>query len=305
VVQPAVDWDQLMACLKSPQLLQVLHALAGTTPPAVALLPQELESALGQIGLIAFTSDLQLGPEQAAALGQIIAEMQRGIAAYKQDVAGLGEKALPLVAKVRQALTSGQPLDVQTADGLQALLEEDGKISAGLKVAMVRYLSQVRRILGPAQRDLVDWTPPGDVQRLVPPIRLAEGLREQAGIIGGALDFINSIKYTTGSEYPKKKVQFSLDYVSQFYRRDTPPFQRAMDFTLELITDARGIELPAWESGLGVEYATRLAEGIGLLRDALPFRPTGNELYTWQDLCDLLVTAAGAQANPRPEGGQQ
>lgn len=305
VIQPAVDWDQLMACLKSPQVFQVLHALAGTTPPATPLTPQGFEGAMAQIGLIAFTSDLQLRREQAAALGQIMAEMQRGIAAYKQDVAGLGEQALPLMATARQALTSGQPLDAQTADRLQALLEEDAAATADLKVAMVRYLSQVRRILGPPQRDLVDWTPPGDVQRLVPPTRMAEGLRERAGIIAGALDFINSIKYTTGSEYPKKKVQFSLDYVAQFYRPDTPPFQQALDFTLQVVTDARGVELAAWQSGVGVEYATRLAEGLGLLRDTLPSQPTGNELYTWQDLCDLLLAAVGTQPPPSPQGGQQ
>jgi hypothetical protein len=173
-----------------------------------------------------------------------------------------------------------------------------------LKLAMVDYIARLRRILGPDQRASVDWIPPGDVMRLVPPERRAEDLRDQAAMIADALRFINSVKYTVSKEYRNKKVQFSLDYLSRFFRQGTPPFDRALQFTLDLLGEARFVEREEWESGVDVQYATTLLQGLGLLGEGGPREPTGQELHNWQSLYELLTKAAQPSL-PTAEGGRE
>lgn len=303
VIVPAVTWDELVSCVESSYFLAALQALAGTEVSAVTLAPREFEAAMNQVALVVFFHDLQLGPQQADAVWEIVGQTQRAVDARDRLLLQHSAAATTLVAKVREAVRSGQPLDAASADAIQALLDTIQEADGKLKVTLTLQISQVRRILDPGQRQLVDWVPPGEVMRLMPPERRAEELREQAAMIDGALAFMNRIKFSTATDYKARKVQLSQNFVRQYFRENTPAFDRALDFTLQVVTDARFVSREDWENGADLEYATNLLRGLGLLETPGVPEPTGQELYNWQDLYELLTGAA--EARLRAAGGNQ
>ncbi|MCD6352230.1 MAG: hypothetical protein J7M26_08930 [Armatimonadetes bacterium] len=292
VAEPLVTWDELVECVKSPQALVALSEIAGKTPPAVTLSPQELERVMAQARLAALTLDLQLTGEQLSAFSQIMGRVTVLVARRDKVTKTHGDAALALLPAVRQSITSGQPLDLKAADSFKKLFDDLTAADLDLKLAMMPHLVQLRRLLAPPQRAMVDWVPPGEVLRQVSPATRADELKRRAAMIADALGFINSVKYSVANEYRNRKVQFSLDFLSQYFRPDTPAFDHALDFTLRLLTDARHVDLQDWENGVGVEYATNLLRGLGIIRDRRTPLATGQELYTWRDVYEVMTGAA-------------
>ncbi|MBC7287935.1 MAG: hypothetical protein H5T86_07805, partial [Armatimonadetes bacterium] len=239
--------------------------------------------------LLALISDLRLAPDQVAALVQLVAQIGNDVDAANADRKALAERARELMPAVEAALRQGKPLEADMADKVQQILAEDDQTIGELKRAMADYLRRMARMLRPEQQRLVNWTPPGDVLRLIPAEFAAMRLRQRAAIIRRGLDFLNYLKYRTAKDYMNLKVSQSREFVAAFVDPRSPAYARALEMTLDLVSEARMVAREEWEGGADVEYATHLMRAIGALRDPEAQEPTGQEIYTWQRLYDILT----------------
>jgi hypothetical protein len=303
---PPVSWEELLRWVQAPQTAAVVGLLAGQTAAAAPQPPPALQAALEQLDLLAMMAELQLTAEQREALGGLLTRVARDAAAAERARARLGERAGDLLAKARASLAAGQALPAETADALQAVLAEADEIRAQLEAAMIEHLDNFRRLLGPAQRELVDWTPPGRVLREVPPEERARDLRRRASLLTEAIDFLDSIKYQPAHHYANVKVQYTQKFVSQFVDPESPQFEAAMTMALDTVTEARFVDREDWEKGTKVEFATHLLQGLGALEPPGLPPPGQRVLYTWQQLYDLFTSPGVVKlAEGRRGGGQQ
>ena len=292
---PEITWDQFLAWLSAPETATVLATIAGQTPPGRTQIPKEFSLALAQARVMVFAADLRLSPAQTAVLVQWLRGVAEAVEEAEKDRESLAEKALELLPDVREALKSGKPLEGKLADKLQQVLAAAEEIDAKLKLAMVGYIRRLRRILTPPQRQLIDWVPPGDVLRLLPPGARVDQLRRRAALIAQAIDFLNRIKYQIAKRYMNLKVSLSQRFVADFIPPDSPDYDQAVSFVIDLVGEARMVPREEWEGGADVEYATRLMRGLGVIRDLLPPPPTGQELYTWSTLYEMFTQPAVAK----------
>lgn len=296
-VVESVPFDEVVEWVKGPATVRVLSVMAGNSLPATTMPPEEFEVACQELALLAMTYDLQLGPGQTRALAQLVSSLQRDKQLLEQTRQELGQRAMELISDVRKAIGEGKTLEASVADKVQAILAEDDTAIGEFKVAAYDYINRMRRMLTPQQRMLVDWVAPGEVLRLVPPRAKIAMLRRRAAMIANTIDFYNSIKYQLPKRYMNVKVQYTQEFVSRFVPPDSPQFEQAMDFALELVTQMRFVPREEWDAGLDAEYATRLLHGLGVLPSLGPRQPTGQELYGWEDMYRLLTSkGAGALA---------
>ena len=301
---PAVTWDEFLRWLAMPETQTVLATIAGKSMPTRNMLPEDFETTFAQLRVFGLIWDLNMSPGQVRAFAQLAQAIAGAVREASQVRRKIAEDALQAIPGLRKALKEHKPPEAETADQIQKVLAADDEREVNLKLAMLRYLRNFRRILAPPQRQLVDWVPPGDVQRLVPAQVRTVRLRQRAALIQQALEFLNRLKYQTAKRYMNLKVSQSQQFVAAFVPPDSPDFDRAMDFVLNLVTEARMVPREDWENGADVEFATRLMRGLGVLRDDVVPPPTGDELYDWQTLYDLL-TAKGALSMFAPEGANR
>ncbi len=302
---PQVTHDEFVRWLMTPETYNVLRTLAGKSLPTHTEVPEEYQSYLGKLRVLTLMTDLQMRPGQVRAFVQLCGQISRAVTAAESDRKAVGKQALELVPSVRDALKAGKALEGSVADKVQKVLADADGIDRDLRVAMMAYIRQLRRILSPPQRALVDWVPPGEVLRLLPPQARTANLRRRAGLIQQAIDFLNRLKFQVAKRYMNLKVSLSQDFVAGFVPPDSPDFDRAMDFVLELVAEARMVPPQDWDNGADVEFATRLMRGLGVLRDPVPPPPSEDVLYTWQDLYEIFTTPGAAAVFSRPTQERQ
>ena len=181
------------------------------------------------------------------------------------------------------------------------MAEQMQSAEAEKKLILFQALLRVQRTLSPQQRAMVDWTPPGDVLRSLPPRQQLARLRRRAQLVATALDFLESVKFLQTSEYARVKIPRTRRFVEEFFPPDTPQFDRAMETALEIVRQARYIGLDEWRAGRGLEVATILLEELGLIMPPPPAQPA-RAAFTWQQVADILT--GPAMRKLVGEGGQ-
>ena len=152
------------------------------------------------------------------------------------------------------------------------------------------HVTSFKRILTPAQRNMIDWTPVGASEAL-PAEERSRILEQQAGIIGEGMDELNTIKFADGLRYKTLVVSFSHDVVARYIDPRRPDFRDAVSFARGVALDARHVKLADWNAGADLDFAIRLMSGLGALED--PFGgQNGQALYTWDEISDILLGTA-------------
>ncbi|MCX7598378.1 MAG: hypothetical protein N2512_05865, partial [Armatimonadetes bacterium] len=291
-VPPALTWDAFLEWLKTPETLLAVAAVAGQPrDTAPARLPDEFLSAMRQLELMWLFQDLDLTAEQAAAMGELLAQIEVDVKNAQAKQAEVAADAPGILSQVKAALSQGQPIPAKVADAARKLLASAEEVDANLTRAMAENLVAFRRLLSEPQRSLVYWQPDGPALRAMPREYRAEAMHHDAVLIADAVDFLNAIKFQRSKRYRNVKVQFTDDFVAQYVDPDSPEFDAIVDAVLEVVTQARYVAPEDWENGADVEYGARVIRAMGLLEE-LEVPAPGNEPYDWRDLYELLTDPA-------------
>lgn len=288
-IPPVLTWDAFTDWLKAPETLLVLRDLAGQPgSTAPAQVPEEFLSAMHEIELMWFFEHLEPNGAQAAAISELLTQIQVDLRNAEAKRAEVAAEAPQLLGQVKAALTAGDAIPTKLADAVQKLLARAEEVEANLRRAMVENIAAFQRLLSEPQRSLVYWQPDGAALRAMPRDRRAESLRHDAALIADAVDFLNAIKFQRSKRYRNVKVQFTDDFVAQYVDPNSPDFDAVVEAVLEVVRQARYVTPEDWESGADVEYGARVIRAMGLLQE-LEVPAPENEQYDWRDLYELLT----------------
>lgn len=291
-VPPALTWDAFLDWLKTPETLLAVATIAGQSRDAApARLPEEFLSAMRQLELMWLLEDLDLSPDQAVAMSELLSQIEVDVTSAQAKRAEVAADAPEILNQVKAALGEGQPIPAKVADAARKLLASAEEVDANLTRAMAENLVAFRRMLSEPQRSLVYWQPDGPALRAIPRNQRAEALRHDAALIADAVDFLNAIKFQRSKRYRNVKVQFTDDFVAQYIDPRSPDFDAVVDAVLEVVTQARYVTPEDWENGADVEYGAQVIRAMGLLEE-LEVPARGNEPYDWRDLFQMLTDPA-------------
>jgi hypothetical protein len=287
---PTVTWREFTEWVATPETAYLLAAMAGQPAPKITVAPAPVIDALLDLRMVMLFLDLQLGPEQGQSLGQLLAAL-----AVDKTTVGAGadqaeQEAGDVLPRIVNSMAQGQTVGADVADAVQKALAESDTARSMMRAAMTIHVTGFKRLLTPAQRNMVDWTP-ADAAEALPAEERSRVLEQQAGVIGEGLDELNTIKFAVGLRYKTLVVSFSQDVVARYIDPRRPDFRDAVTFARQLAHDARFVKIADWYAGADLDYAIRLMRGLGALED--PFGgQNGQALYTWKEINDILLGTA-------------
>ncbi len=287
---PAVTWREFAGWVAAPETAKVLATMAGTDAPKITPVPANVADALSDLRMVMLFLDLQLGPEQARSLGQLLAAVGVDKTAVKAEADQAERQAGDVLPRIVNALAQGQTVGGDVADAVQKALAQGDAAKAMMRAAMTIHVTGFKRILTPAQRDMIDWAPSEAADKL-PAEERSHVLEQQAGVIGEGLDELNTIKFAQALRYKTLMVSFSRDVVARYIDPRRPDFEDAVRFARQLAIDARFVKIADWYAGDDLIFAIRLMRGLGALEEG-PGATQGRALYLWDEIYDILLGTA-------------
>jgi hypothetical protein len=302
---PPVTWRQLVEWAATPETASLMAALSGQAAPKITPVPQAVTDAMAELRMLGFILGVQPGPQQMGALGQLLAAAGTDKQAVQARADQAAQEAAEALPKTIDAVSKGQAVPADVADKVQQALADGDGADGMMKAAMSTHINGLRRILTGPQREMIDWRPTGGAEK-IPPEERARVLEAEAGVIGEALDALNTIKFAAGWKYKNLKVQFTEPLVARYIDPRSPDYEDAVRFALDLVRDARYVKQADWYAGADVEFATRLMRRLGGLQEEPDATREGPPaMYDWQDVYEILSGTAGTPLAAALAGGQQ
>ena len=287
---PALTWREFTDWVVAPETAKMLAVTAGVTAPKITPAPPAVVDALADLRMMMLFLDLQLGPEQAVALGQLLAAVGVDKTAVGAQADQAEIDAGNVLPRIVNAMAQGQTVGADVADGVQKALAGGDASKAMMRAAMTIHVTGFKRILTPAQRNMVDWAPSEAADKL-PAEERSRVLEQQAGVIGEGLDELNTVKFAEGLRYKTLVVSFSRDVVARYIDPRRPDFNDAVSFARQLALEARHVKIADWNGGDDLLFAIRLMRGLGALEDEAG-GTQGRALYVWDEIYDILMGTA-------------
>lgn len=287
---PPMSWPDFVDWLTRPATAKLMADLSGQPAPTVSPVAKGVEGSLYDLRTIMLLLNLQLGREQVASLGQLLASVGVDKKAADVRLDQADQNATKVLPKILATVKGGQAAQGKVADSVQTALANSDAAQNALRTSMAAHVTSFRRILAPAQRALVDWTATGAGAK-----PSAQGqvvlLRREAGVIREGLDVLNKVKFARGTQHNTAMATLGRPLVARYVDPRGPDFSTAYDSAIRLISEARFVNIDQWRAGADVEYATQLMAGLGALNEASS-GPAPNAIYGWGDIYEILLGTA-------------
>lgn len=232
-------------------------------------------------------NNLRLTTPQVANLQRLAAQTAETLNSSNQAHANALKTVAPLLEQEIKALADGVELDAATARQLDIYRAAEADRHSKLLVAINAQIRLFRRSLTNQQAALFNWQCPPD---MTPPPDRATTLQEMQALSArllAAQGLIERIRYLIASDYSITRIGRIETYLRDYLEPNTPRFNEARDFLLNLVDQARRVDEKDWP-GQAPLFAAQVLQHLNLLNPEE--QPMGVRTpYNWWDAYSLLT----------------
>lgn len=251
----------MKSCAKYAVFVITALMMISVAPTAGA---DELGDAMAQADALALFRRIGLQPSQAQQMIPVVERIQDLVRQQRQADEQRLRQIRPTLQQARSQLVAGQMPSEQAQRAIASYREQRQQAQLTLMRAVDREFANLEKILTRQQNQAFDWTPPESVNMEESMQRILQQQRVAMGRIQRAAEVLNSVKHLDTFNFVTARVPILTDYLSLYYRPNTPEFERAMEIAIAATDQVRLLTEEQWQTN-ALDIAADLVEELGLM----------------------------------------
>ncbi len=251
----------MKSCAKYAAFVITALMMISVAPTASA---DELGDAMAQADALALFRRIGLQPSQAQQMIPIVERIQDLVRQQRQADEQRLRQIRPTLQQARSQLVAGQMPSEQAQRVIASYREQRQQAQLTLMRAVDREFANLENIFTRQQNQAFDWTPPESVNMEESMQRILQQQRVAMGRIQRAAEVLNSVKHLDTFNFVTARIPILTDYLSLYYRPDTPEFEQAMEIAIAATDQVRLLTEEQWQTN-ALDIAADLVEELGLM----------------------------------------